>query len=237
MSTNLDYDNFQVPFSAIFVAKRNSGKTKTAEYIVNRLLDNKRFDRVFIFSKSCLFPNNWITFNQTTKFDNMDYDFVHKLMGFQKQLTMKNKKVDEICIIFDDMYDSSTEGKNKQHNLKSLLNDLFSTGRQLHISVMVLHQYIKDLITPIVRCNIDYLFISTNTDEILDYIKKLVIYNGKSESFIDYINNNTNDYHFMVFDNVAKNNLNRWYRIKADINYLEYNKNNKNKNNKKNNKK
>lgn len=227
---SLSYDTYEVPFSAVFVAKRRSGKTILAEYIVNKLLDHDRIDVVYIFSKTCVFPHNWATINPKYKICDLNFKLIYQIMEYQRNQVInkknkknndKNNKIEQVCFVFDDIIDSREDGRQGLFQLICLLEDLFTTGRHINISVMVLHQYIKHVITPSIRGNIDYMYISSNADEVLKYIKDLVIYKGNKDEFIEYINNNTNDNKFVVFDNVSKNNQNRWYIIKADINYLE----------------
>jgi len=220
---------FEVPFSALYCAKRRSGKSMLAEYMVNLLLDHKRIDKVYIFSKTCSYPGNWSTIHDKYKFCNLDFDFIYKMMEFQSKSVMKSKnkknddkkKIQEICLVFDDIIDSREDGKKALNPFVSLLEDLYTTGRHIHISVMVLHQYIKHIITPAIRGNIDYMFISSNADEVLEYIKKIVIFKGSNSDFVDYINSRTNDNHFVMYDNVSKNNESRYYIIKANKNYLD----------------
>lgn len=227
---SLTFDTYEVPFSAVFIAKRRSGKSILAEYIVNKLLDHDKIDIVYIFSKTCIFPHNWASINPKYKVCELDFNLIYKIMEFQRDQIInknkknnknKNKKIEQVCFVFDDILDSREDGQKGLNNLVKLLEDLFTTGRHINISVMVLHQYIKHVITPSIRGNIDYMYISSNADEVLKYIKDLVIYKGTKDEFVEYINKNTNDNKFVVFDNVSKNNDNRWYIMKADIDYLE----------------
>ena len=103
----MNYDNFEVPFSSVFVAKRRSGKTVLAEYVINKLIDIHRVDKVYIFSKTCQYPNNWASIPIKYKICNLDFELIHKIMEYQREQVMnkkkKNKKIEEVCFIFDDV--------------------------------------------------------------------------------------------------------------------------------------
>jgi hypothetical protein len=221
----LDIKSIEIPSTSLFIAKRRSGKTVLAEFLINKLIDEKKIDVVYVFGKTCKFGDNWETIEDKYKFVDLDMKKIFEILAFQmtetqKKKKNKNHKIKEVCLIFDDVTDAREGGKKGKYDLKNLFDDLFATGRHIHVSVMVLHQYIKDVITPITRTNTDYFFISSNPEEVLDYIKKLVIFDNKKNDFNKFINNNTNDNKFVAYDNVIKDNSNRWYTVKADVNYI-----------------
>ena len=52
-------------------------------------------------------------------------------------------------------------------HFQSLIIKLFSKGRHWNISIVLINQYIKHAISPIVRSNIDYLLYSVNSVSII----------------------------------------------------------------------
>jgi hypothetical protein len=87
-------------------------------------------------------------------------------------------------------------------HFQSLINKLFSKGRHWNISIVLINQYIKHAISPIVRSNIDYLLYSVNSISILTYIYDLVIYDGNIKEFISWSQNNTKDFQFIMYKNI-----------------------------------
>ena len=108
MSEETNIDLIQIPFSAVFLAKRNTGKTVLAEYLANQLLDEEKVDNVFVFSKTCKLGDNWKSIPDKYKTDNMDIDKIKKLIEHQKKsIQSKSKKTRDIIIVFDDAIESS----------------------------------------------------------------------------------------------------------------------------------
>jgi hypothetical protein len=233
-------DLINIPFSMVMLSKRNVGKTVLAEYIVNKLLDEKKLDAVYIFSKTCKLGDNWRTIPEKYRYEFVDYKKIGQLMKYQtevvkahtkkmqsKKMQSKNKKdtvdkpnkkLKQICLVFDDVIDSSASA-NKGEFI-NLMNELFSRGRHFKISVMICNQYVKAVITPTIRSNIDYFFISCNTNEVLFFVYSLVIYKGTKNEFVEFINNSTIDHYFMMYNNLT-NEIQRYSKIKANIDYNE----------------
>ena len=222
----------KVPFSSVFLAKRCTGKSVLSEYVINKLLDEKKLDIVYVFSKTCMLGDNWKSIPLKYRYEDINYKKIAKILKYQmdkvKADTAKNKKkksgkpnknLKQVCLIFDDVIDSS--GSSAKGQFLNLVNELFARGRHFKISVMICNQYVKNVITPTVRSNIDYLFLSCNTNEVLYYVYSLVIYKGNKNDFVDFINNQTNDHFFVMYNNLT-NDKDRYYRIKADIDYNEF---------------
>ena len=87
-------------------------------------------------------------------------------------------------------------------HFQSLINKLFLKGRHWNISIVLINQYIKHAISPIVRSNIDYLLYSVNSVSILTYIYDLVIYVGNIKQFIKWSQDNTKDFQFIMYKNI-----------------------------------
>ena len=216
----MNIEDIEVPFSSVLLARRNTGKSVLAEYLTNRLLELGKIDVVYIFSKRACLNNNWESIPLKYKCEDMNFKKIEKIIKKQTitcKTKSKSKKLKNILLIFDDIIDRG--GSN--YELQNLFNDMFARGRHFKISIMLLNQYVKGIVSPTIRANIDFLFISSNTNEVLNYVYNIVIYKGKKDQFVDYVNEHTMDHQFIMYDNLTSDNTNRFYQIKAD---LEYNK-------------
>lgn len=210
-------DEIQVPFSMVLLAKRNTGKTVMAEYIVNILLDEHRVDGVYLFSRTCKLGDNWRTIPEKYKYEELDYKVINKIILHQYKLVKSRKQPKNIILVFDDIIDS---GGNVSQ-MSNLFNELFARGRHFKISVMLCNQYVRNVITPTVRSNIDYLLLSCNTNEVLSFVYSMVVYDGTKKEFIDFVNANSADYYFVLYDNLTKGNDKKYYKLLADTEYID----------------
>jgi hypothetical protein len=121
-------------------------------------------------------------------------------------------------LIFDDIIDSG--GSSNKGEFINLINELFSRGRHFKISVMICNQYVKNVITPTVRSNIDYFFISNNTSEVLHFVHSLVIFDGTKTEFLTFVSAHTKDHHFLMYDNLSADE-NQYFTIRAKLEYIE----------------
>ena len=134
-------------YAAIFLAKRRSGKSellKNMLYIHNK---QKRFDVAYLFSGTSDYQESIYDYIPKSNRHNFyDEGFIDNLVKNQKQLAKdileeKNprlkKKLQNILIILDDCIDDSNIRNS------SVLDSLFTLGRHLHISVIVLSQSIS----------------------------------------------------------------------------------------------
>ena len=142
---NISISELEVPFSMLYLARRNTGKSVLAQHVTNKLLESKKLDVVYIFSKTCKLNDNWLTIPDKYKCEDMDYKKINKIIDTQmKHTKAKSKKLKQVCLIFDDVIDSG----GAKNELKDLFNDIFSRGRHFKISIMLLNQYVKNIVTP-----------------------------------------------------------------------------------------
>ena len=225
MENNISIESIEIPGSFLFLSERNVGKTVLCEYIIDRLLEAKKIDVAYIYSNTCMLGNNWRSIPDRYKSETIEYKKINKIIDKQakevKKYTAskakKKKEPKQVALIFDDIIDSSSN----KHNLIDLLNMLYSKGRHFKISVFLCNQYVKQLVTPTLRSNIDHLFISNNTIEVLYFVYSIVIFDGNKKKFVEFIQNNSQDFYFVMYDNISRDNSNRFFRIKADPKYIE----------------
>ena len=119
-----------VPFSMVMLAKRNTGKSILAEYLINKLLDEKKLNAVYIYSKTCQLGDNWLSIPKKYKRDFVDFKKIETILKYQtEQVKKRSKKVKQICLVFDDVIDSSgTKGQ-----FTNMVNEIFSRGRHFHM--------------------------------------------------------------------------------------------------------
>ena len=125
--------------------------------------------------------------------NNFNETSINKIIKYQEKVKSKGKQ----CLI---IIDDSISCVDK--HFQSLINKLFSKGRHWNISIVLINQYIKHAISPIVRSNIDYLLYSVNSVSILTYIYDLVIYDGNIKQFIKWSQDNTKDFQFIMYKNI-----------------------------------
>ena len=187
---------FEIPFSCCIVSRRNSGKTHLMQYLTNHLLENELIDYCILFSETAHLSGDFSELlPKKSILDKFDEKSINKIIKYQEKQKAKKKKTQCLIIV-----DDSISCVN--NDFQKLINKLFSKGRHWNISVVLINQYIKDVISTIVRNNIDYLLYSTNSTNILEYIYDIVIYDGKKKDFIQWSQDNTKNFQFILFKNL-----------------------------------
>ena len=192
----MDSFEFKIAFSMTIVSRRNCGKTHLMEYLTDNFLQNKLFDYVILFSETAHLSGDFSDIlDKKCILSDFNEESIDKICKFQEK-QKKLKKEKQALIIIDDSI--SCVG----HSFQKLVNKLFSKGRYWNISIVLINQYIKHAISPIVRSNIDYLLYSVNSVSILTYIYDLVIYDGNIKEFIKWSQDNTKDFQFIMYKNI-----------------------------------
>ena len=187
---------FKIPFSMCIVSRRNCGKTHIMQYFTDNLLQNKLIDYCILYSETAHLSGDFSKIlDKRYILSNFNESSIDKVIKFQEK-QKKQKKPKQCLIIIDDSI--SCVG----HMFQNLINKLFSKGRHWNISIVLINQYIKHAISPIVRSNIDYLLYSVNSISILTYIYDLVIYDGNIKQFITWSQNNTKNFQFIMYKNI-----------------------------------
>lgn len=196
----------------IMLSKTNGGKSQLLKYILMKEI--KRFNKIFVFSLTepvNKFYSNFI--DEKCIFNIINEKWINNLMN--KMTELKNEGINyNVLLIFDDM---GNEEIMKSKKMKTL----FTLGRHVNISIVILIQYLY-MIPPTIRNNLSYLMCGQvnklSIDMIADEFNNSII---SKQEFIKIYNENTKDYNFLIINNNSvKNNddINLLYgTIKANV--------------------
>lgn len=194
-------------FAALCCSKRASGKTFLCNYLLKHFSDNNRFDYYILFSQTSHVSGDFACIPQKCHFKEFTEKTLNKVFEFQtKQKKSNNPK--NCLIIIDDCIGGIG------HDFLILLNKLYSLGRHYNISIILLTQYLKNSLSPVIRNNVDYMFFSINNRNTVDVIYDMVVYPHDRKTFYKFVHENTTDYRFIIYDN-TKSSSNNFSIIKA----------------------
>jgi hypothetical protein len=200
----------KVPSTFVLFAKRNTGKTVLGSHIIKHLYETKKIDYVCLFSQTAHLSGDFGFLPKNSKHDDFSEKAVNKIIDYQDK-NRKSKKPKQCLLVLDDTISMIS------HKFGGLLNRLFTAGRHYNISVMFITQYPKaNNFSPSCRSNIDYLFFSVNTITVLKFIYELVVYDGTIQEFLKWVQDNTNDFQFILYDNL-QSGADKFFFVKADI--------------------
>lgn len=199
----------------VFISMRNSGKSKSIRNLIVELLEKIPHHNIILFSTTAY--NN---LNDDYKF-LVDSPFAKVFPGDKKEIdshideilnhckAMKKKKKDySIMVIFDDI---DVTKKNDK------VAELFTQGRHYNLSVIVSSQNAAYFLDPTKRSNIDYLGFRKVENTYKKTLWNMCNTKMKFEEFKDFINENTTDYKFILYDNTSqtKDDKERFKIVKA----------------------
>jgi len=191
-----------------FICRRKSGKTNAIKDIC------ERYFRHHI--------RHFVLFSPTADADSASYPFIDRRFVFprpsatilrriearQKRLLVKNKMKEggqagmeksskRICLIFDDHFDMMDADTQKQ------LSRIMSIGRHLHMTVIQAVQYSKGTLTPAMRMNSDWIFLSANlSHETMQMLAKEHLPGGEASKQI--LKTVPQGFRFLVIGNAVK---------------------------------
>ena len=190
------------------IAKRNSGKSCLLKYLVEA--ERHKFARLYVIcptEKINRFYSDIV--DDECIFDNYDEKWVEKLIN---KMTMINsnkpqKERKNVLLILDDIV--------SDHNFHQspTLKKLFIRGRHINIGIILTFQYLN-LIPPVARVNLDYLFAGQMNKQSVDLlISEFISGDISKEQFLKMFNRCTRDYNFLVINNnsVKDDDLNSIY--------------------------
>lgn len=188
-------------FSMAVYASRRSGKSTLVRYIFESNDLNQKFDFIICISKNQDALDYMSEFvSGDLFFDKFDKNVIKQIVEISKELEMNQTEM-KFLIILDDT--NCNEAKNDE-----TLNDVYSMGRHLGISIIWITQHVTNLSTTM-RNNSDYLLIgrcgtATEKKAIIDNFlmgsRDEDVENGKSEHhfYRELIKKYTKDYTFIV---------------------------------------
>jgi len=202
-------NNFTILNKTIgLTAKRNSGKSCLLKYLVEA--ERHKFARLYVIcptEKINRFYSDIV--DDECIFDNYDEKWVEKLIN---KMTMINsnkpqKERKNVLLILDDIV--------SDHNFHQspTLKKLFIRGRHINIGIILTFQYLN-LIPPVARVNLDYLFAGQMNKQSVDLlISEFISGDISKEQFLKMFNRCTRDYNFLVINNnsVKDDDLNSIY--------------------------
>lgn len=193
------------------VAKRGSGKSELVKHILR--LYNNLFIAVFLISPTeftdaykGLIPDNRI---YTEYNEEWVMRLIHKMEQENKQKSKEEKK--NILLILDDCLSDITMRSSKIKSLKILA----SRGRHMSISVIITAQSLKQL-SPIFRQNTDYLICGKMIRSDIENVEKEFRSNMSKNEFIEMLEENTNNYGFVIINNTTNKDDDNYGLIRLD---------------------
>jgi hypothetical protein len=197
----------------LIVAKTLSGKSELFKYIYSK--EKHNFNKTFVFSGTEEVNDFYKTFiDPKCIYTNISVKWFEMLIKRLKELSMNNEKLPNVLIVFDD-YGGDDFMKSK------ILKDIFTKGRHLNISVVVILQYLKS-VPPIIRTNTSFIVCGQVNHASMQIIgDDFLNSNISRKEFYEMYKENSKDYSFLIINNNSvKNpdNLNEVYgTIKAKI--------------------
>jgi hypothetical protein len=164
-----------------------------------------------VFSKTSRFSDDWscipsacvhLGYDDAKLQEIIDYQQKEKLKWLKKP-TYKPKRC---LLIFDDVIGTTFSKSN-------VVSGLFTDSRHINISIMVLIQYAKNVICPIIRNNLDYIFFGVNNKTTTEALFENTIFNGGIKEFMAFLAEHTKNYHFVLYDNTVCTG--KWLKVKA----------------------
>lgn len=176
----------------LLASKRAWGKTVLIKNIVKNLFENYKFQAIIIFWETWKFNGDYDYISKNCHFRFNKIDKIDKILNYQKQKIKKNKNVDSILIIFDDVPLSKKS---------TFLNDLWTQGRHYKLTIILWTQYINwYLSSSTIRNNIDYCFFWDIGIPQIESIYNIIWINKTKKEFIFYVMNNNNNYQFIFYN-------------------------------------
>ena len=197
----------KTPHLAVFIARRNSGKSYVMRYLLNILAKAHRFNCVYVVSPT-KHNGEWTSIvGDDYVFDNFDEDFIQGMLDAQalhkREMTEdKRIKANPILLILDDCL-----GSTSFH--QQLFTKLATTGRHYDLTIWAsFQQYTK--CPPVIRSNCDYLhFLNASNSKTMR-----VIHEEQSptdyddwQDFQKYLREATLNYGVVLLDNTKAGKL------------------------------
>ena len=183
----------------VFCSRRNSGKSYLAKYILHSLVQGGLVDEVFIVSQTEHISKSFDCFDDAHIVKEYKPSFIERLIKEQSASIQKQgkDKAPEIVLILDDVI--GTVNPND-----ATLNSLFTLSRHCNISVFLLVQHVKQVFSPCLRQNVDYLFIGQVNDKALGVLYGVGHYPASLKEFKKFVSEKQKEkFTFVVFDSLT----------------------------------
>lgn len=194
-----DYaEDIKIPFSAIFVSRRNTGKSVMANELIKALVEQKKVDAVIIFSNTAhINETDYPDFPMAIKHTYSDAK-LQRLIDHQKDTPKEERK--NLCILFDDLL-SDAEARRS-----NLILSAWVEGRHFGLMPVLLSQVGNHILTPAIKNNSSYIFLSRlNRFQLASVWESLT--NIDKDEFIALVEDCNKDYNFIAIDNTSNSNI------------------------------
>jgi hypothetical protein len=197
--------------AVVLCAKRNSGKSYLCRHLVN--LYREHFCDIFVISTTECSNGFYSSFvNEKNIFTEFSSEWLEKFYTRVQENYSKDKKK-YYLLILDDC------GAEVDYKKDKTLNKIFTRGRHIGLSVMVLQQYLYQ-IQPVCRGNCDYLIIGQSNQASVEILAKEFCQGHITKrDFIKMYHQSSSDYYFLVINNSSvkdNSDLNSIYgKVKA----------------------
>jgi len=155
-----DPEDLPQHFSMLFVAPRGSGKTVALRHILYKI--KGRFKKAYLFSQTASFQEGAYDYIPAQNiFNGFDEFALRDIVNKNKEILTRNKSLPKklridnpVLVVLDDVV------TDKAMQTSETLKSLFTLGRHIHISVVILLQNIssRDGMSTICRKNVDCFF-------------------------------------------------------------------------------
>ena len=186
----------------LVVGKRRSGKSEGVRYLVKNELNE--FKKVFVFSPTEAVHTFYGEFVDKECIYHTYEDGLIEKMIERLSVVNANKNKDNpnhVLIILDDLIN------DLDFHHANGLKKLFSRGRHIFITTIVISQYIY-AVPPIVRTNADYIFAGQQNKRSVEIMTdEFLSPNMEKDEFVKMYAKATQDYGFLVINQNSVSNL------------------------------
>lgn len=203
--------NFEQDSTYVVCSKRNSGKSVLVIDLIYHLTQKHKYNSIVLFSKTANFSikNDWSFIQNKYIFEGVDDNIIQEIMDHQKsRIKQKNNENTHIMLVFDDL---------ALHKKSKMLEELFTLGRHMHITTIVSVQYCKNLISPTIRGNIDYLFFSVISNDSIDPIYRSIYTKMNLKDFYQFLHTHNKNFQFVFYNNKHKSDQDKFFTVKAQL--------------------
>jgi hypothetical protein len=201
-------DDVPKPFNNyVFISMTESGKTEAIRELCYWLVRKKHHHNIILFSKTGFRKLNddyaFIRDCPNAKvFDGSKKEIEASIELIQKTCKeLKEKYGDEygLIVIFDDIEITAS---------MPLATELFYLGRHYNINLIVAAQNASYFLSPTVRTNIKYLCFRKVEPVYNKRLFQMCRTGMKFNDFVNFIDQNTDNYKFILYDNTSQSNNN-----------------------------
>ena len=193
----------------VFCSRRNSGKSYLAKYVLHSLVQQQLVDEVYIISQTEHISKSFDCFDDAHIVREYNPAWIQKLIKDQAAAIQKQgkDKAPKIVLILDDVI--GTVSPNDP-----TLNSLFTLSRHCNISVFLLVQHVKQVFSPCLRQNVDYLYIGQVNDEALGVLYGVGHFPGTLKDFKKFVGEKQKEkFTFVVYDSLTDGDP--WTTVRA----------------------